>query len=228
MEIILLERIDKLGQMGDVVTVKDGYARNFLLPRGKALRATDANKAKYEAERKEIEARNLERRAEAESVSGKLDGTKIVLLRQAGEGGQLYGSATPRDIAAGLTEKGFNVDRTQVVLDHPIKEIGLHQVTVRLHPEVSVGVSVNVARSSEEAELQLEAAQKEALIAQDVFESEELAEAAAEALSEAPEEEPEAEAAETEESGEAETEDSDAAETEEQTGEEAEDDKSEA
>lgn len=221
MEIILLERIDKLGQMGDVVTVKDGYARNFLLPRGKALRATDANKAKYEAERKDIEARNLERRAEAESVSGKMEGTKIVLLRQAGEGGQLYGSATPRDIAAGLTEQGFSVDRTQVVLDHPIKEIGLHQVTVRLHPEVSVGVSVNVARSSEEAELQLEAAQTEALIAQDVFETEELAEAAAEALSETPEEEPEAaEAAEADETGEEET--------EEQTGEEAEDDKSEA
>ena len=222
MEIILMERVEKLGQMGDVVKVRPGYARNYLLPQKKALRATDANKAKYESERKDIEARNLERRAEAESVAGKMEGAKIVLLRQAGEGGQLYGSATPRDIAAELTEQGYGVDRTQVVLDHPIKEIGLHQVTVRLHPEVSVGVSVNVARSSEEAELQLEAAQTEALIAQDVFESEELAEAAAEALSEAPEQEQEQEAEA------AETEAPDEAETEEQTGEEAEDDKSEA
>ena len=188
MEVILLERIEKLGQMGDVVTVKNGYARNFLLPKGMALRATEANRQRFAAQRKEIEARNLERRKEAEAVAKKVDGFKVVLLRQAGESGQLYGSVSSRDVSSELTDAGFHVDRGQVVLERPIKDLGLHAVKVRLHPEVEITVSVNVARSSEEADMQSEAAAKEALIAQKVFESEELAEAAAEVLAETTEE----------------------------------------
>ncbi|MGE0845076.1 MAG: 50S ribosomal protein L9 [Flavobacteriaceae bacterium] len=154
MELILLERIPRLGQMGDTVRVKDGYARNFLLPQGKALRATDANKKRFEAERAQLEARNLEQRKEAEQVSGKLDGTAIVLIRQAGENGQLYGSVSARDIAEQLTADGFSVNRGQVVLNQPIKSLGVAELTIRLHPEVEAAISVNVARSQDEAERQ--------------------------------------------------------------------------
>ena len=154
MEVILLERIPRLGQMGDAVRVKDGYARNFLLPQGKALRANDANKARFENQRAQLEARNLERKSEAEAVSGKLEGLTIVLIRQAGESGQLYGSVSSRDIAEALTAEGFSVNRNQVELNQPIKSLGMVDVPVRLHPEVEVTVSVNVARSQDEAERQ--------------------------------------------------------------------------
>jgi large subunit ribosomal protein L9 len=154
MEIVLLERIEKLGQMGDVVQVKDGFARNFLLPRGKALRANKANLAQFETQRAQLEARNLELKNEAESVHEKLDGTAIVVIRQAGESGQLYGSVSPRDIAQGLTEASFSVERGQVVLAAPIKVLGLHNVSVKLHPEVTSTVVVNVARTVEESEMQ--------------------------------------------------------------------------
>ena len=154
MEIILLERIAKLGQMGDVVNVKDGYARNFLLPAGKALRANDANKAKFESQRAELEARNLERKNEADAVNDKLNGTSYVVVRSAGETGQLYGSVSTRDIAASLDEVGFKVARSQVSLQNPIKTIGLHNVEIILHPEVTATVTINVARSEDEAERQ--------------------------------------------------------------------------
>jgi len=154
MEIILLERIERLGQMGDVVTVKSGYARNFLLPQNKALRATDNNKKRFEKERAHLEAHNLERRGEAETVAEKMSGVKIVLLRQAGESGQLYGSVNARDIAEGLSSSGFSTEKTQVQLAIPIKTIGLHEVSVSLHPEVSVTITANVARSADEAETQ--------------------------------------------------------------------------
>lgn len=154
MQLILMERVAKLGQMGDVVKVRDGYARNFLLPQGKALRATKANMERFESERVHLEARNLERRGEAESVATKMDGTALIVVRQAGETGQLYGSVSPRDIADDLTEKGFAVTRSQINLNNPIKAIGLHDVEVSLHPEVQVMVSVNVARSLDEAERQ--------------------------------------------------------------------------
>lgn len=181
MEIILLERVEKLGQMGDIVTVKDGYARNFLLPEKKALRASETNQKVFEGQRKEIEARNLEAKSEAEGVSSKMEGAAVILLRQAGEGGQLYGSVTSRDIAAAVRDEGFQVRRGQIILAHPIKEIGLHDVTVRLHPEVSIEIKVNVARTAEEADMQT------GTVAEEVFESEDLAEAAVEALTEAPE-----------------------------------------
>ncbi len=154
MEVVLLERIEKLGQMGDVVQVKDGYARNFLLPRGKALRANKENLSRFEAERAQLEARNLEAKKEAEGVHEKLDGFSIIVIRQAGETGQLYGSVSPRDIAEGLTEGGFSVARGQVVLAAPIKTLGLYDVSVKLHPEVTSTVVVNVARTEEEAEAQ--------------------------------------------------------------------------
>ena len=154
MEIVLLQRIEKLGQMGDVVSVKDGYARNFLLPQGKGLRATKANLARFETERAQLETTNLERRGEAEAVAAKLDGQQFVIIRQASEAGSLYGSVTARDVAEIATEGGFTVGRGQVVLDRPVKELGLHPVRVILHPEVSATVSVNVARSEEEAKLQ--------------------------------------------------------------------------
>lgn len=156
-EVILLERIPSLGQMGDVVSVRPGFARNFLLPRRKALRATETNKTVFEAQRKEIEAKNLERRKEAESVAGKMEGARIVLVRQAGESGQLYGSVSARDIADGLAEQGFQVERSQVELARPIKTLGLYDVKVRLHPEVAVEIKANVARSEGEAEQQWEA-----------------------------------------------------------------------
>ena len=154
MQVILLERIEKLGQMGDVVKVKPGYARNYLLPKKKAMRATDANLKVFESQRSQLETNNLERRSEAEAVAGKLDGLSIVLIRQAGEGGQLYGSVTARDMAQALGKDGVKVERAQVQLDKVIKVLGLHPVRLRLHPEVSVTITVNVARSEEEARAQ--------------------------------------------------------------------------
>ena len=154
MQVILLERIPRLGQMGDVVKVRDGFARNFLLPQGKALRANDANLARFQSQRAELEARNLERRTEAQAVHEKLDGTSYIVIRSAGETGQLYGSVSTRDIAEALEENGFRVNRSQVSLNQPIKVIGLHRVTIQLHPEVSSQITVNVARSSDEAERQ--------------------------------------------------------------------------
>lgn len=154
MDVILLERVAKLGQMGEVVKVKDGYARNFLLPQGKALRANASNIAKFEADKAQLEARNLETRKEAESLAGILDGQTFIVIRSASDGGALYGSVTPRDAADAATEAGFTVDRKQVVLTAPIKDLGIHTVAVVLHPEVTVSISLNVARSAEEAQLQ--------------------------------------------------------------------------
>ena len=151
MEIILLERVAKLGQMGEIVRVKDGFARNYLLPKGKALRATDANKQKFEDQRVELEARNLERKSEAESVGKKLDGYTFEVIRSAGETGQLYGSVSARDIAEALNEGGFQVARSQVALEQPIKTIGMASVTLSLHAEVEVTVVANIARSPDEA-----------------------------------------------------------------------------
>jgi large subunit ribosomal protein L9 len=152
MEVILLERVGKLGQMGETVRVKDGFARNFLLPKGKALRATSENKARFETMKVDLEARNLERKGEADKVGAKLNGQSVVVIRQASETGQLYGSVSTRDIAGMLGDAGFSVDRTQVVLNAPIKAIGVHQVPVALHPEVEIMVTVTVARSADEAE----------------------------------------------------------------------------
>ncbi len=154
MEIILLERIEKLGQMGDVVSVKPGYARNFLLPEKKAVTATKANKEYFEGQRAQLETQNLEHKKEAEAVSEKLAGLFISMVRQAGDAGQLYGSVNARDIANGVTDAGFTVTRNQVSLDKPIKTVGLHEVRISLHPEVSVTITANVARSEEEAEIQ--------------------------------------------------------------------------
>ena len=154
MQVILLQRVAKLGQMGEVVNVKDGYARNYLLPQGKALRANDANIKSFEAKKAQLEAQNLETKKEAEAVAAKLDGQTFVIIRSASDAGALYGSVTTRDAAEAATESGFTVHRNQVVLDRPIKDLGLHTVTVVLHPEVTVKVSLNVARSAEEAELQ--------------------------------------------------------------------------
>jgi len=154
MEVILLERISRLGQMGETVNVKDGYARNFLLPKGKALRANEANKKKFEGQRAQLEARNLERKSEASTVAEKLDGKSFVIVRSAGETGQLYGSVSTRDIADLLTAEGFTVSRNQVELNQPIKTIGLTNVAIALHPEVEVTVTLNIARSTDEAERQ--------------------------------------------------------------------------
>lgn len=154
MQVILLERVAKLGQMGEVVNVRDGYARNFLLPQGKALRANAANIARFESEKAQLEARNLETRKEAEKLAGSVDGTTHVVIRSASDGGALYGSVTARDIAEAATAGGVSVDRKQVVLESPIKTLGIHAVSVVLHPEVSVTITVNVARSNEEAALQ--------------------------------------------------------------------------
>jgi len=151
MQVILLERIGRLGQMGDVVTVKDGYARNFLLPQGKALRATKANRERFESQRAQLEAHNLERKSEAEAVATKLDGQSFIIIRQAGESGQLYGSVSTRDIAGAVTEGGFSIERRQVMLDRPIKSIGLHDIRIALHAEVTPHVAINVARSEDEA-----------------------------------------------------------------------------
>ncbi|MEN9850143.1 MAG: hypothetical protein RL128_306 [Pseudomonadota bacterium] len=154
MQVILLQRVAKLGQMGDVVNVKDGYGRNYLLPQGKALRASDANIKSFEAKKAQLEANNLETKNEADAVGAKLDGQRFVVIRSASDAGALYGSVTARDAADAATSGGFTVNRGQVVLDKPIKDLGLHSVTVTLHPEVVVKIQLNVARSVEEAELQ--------------------------------------------------------------------------
>jgi large subunit ribosomal protein L9 len=192
MEIILLERVEKLGQIGDVVKVKPGFARNYLLPQKKALRATKANLAVFEKQRSQIEANNLEAKAEAEKVAGRMDDVQIVVIRQAGDTGQLYGSVSARDIAEALTEAGYTVSRGQVAIEQPIKTLGLEKVRIRLHPEVSVIVTVNVARSAEEAEMQH---QRGGMVVASVLEEEE---AAAEAAAEAAFAEAEAETTEGE------------------------------
>lgn len=193
MEIILLERVEKLGQMGDVVTVKDGYARNFLLPQKKALRANKINRARFEDQRVQLQANNLEHQKEAQAVADKIDGSQYIIIRQAGESGQLYGSVSTRDIATLITEGGASVTRSQVILDRPIKTLGLHDVRVVLHPEVSMGVVVNVARTEEEAERQARgedvtadqfAEDDDALAAEEIFEDEDLAKEAADELAE--------------------------------------------
>jgi large subunit ribosomal protein L9 len=153
-DVILLERVEKLGQMGQVVKVRPGFARNYLLPQKKALRATKENLAYFEKQRAQLEATNLKRKQEAEEVAKKLDGLKVVIVRTAGESGQLYGSVSARDISDAVTEAGVTVERRQIVLDKPIKTLGLHPVRVVLHPEVAVTVTANVAQSAEEAEMQ--------------------------------------------------------------------------
>ncbi|ABS64967.1 ribosomal protein L9 [Parvibaculum lavamentivorans DS-1] len=184
MQVVLLERVEKLGQMGDVVKVKDGFARNFLLPRKKALRATKANIERFEGQRAQLEARNLELKKEAEQVHTKVHGQSFIILRQAGETGILYGSVSTRDIATAMTDGGFTAARNQVVLDKPIKTIGLHDVRIVLHPEVSATIAINVARTQEEAERQAagedltqrrDDEEEEAVEAAEFFESEELA-----------------------------------------------------
>lgn len=177
MDIILLERIEKLGSIGDVVTVKDGYARNFLLPQKKALRANEANKKVFEANRERLEKENAEKRAEAEKLGEKVAGAEIVLIRASSNAGQLYGSVSVRDIVVGLNEQGHAIDKKQVVMGHPIKTIGMHDVTVALHPEVHVTVKANVARSDDEAELQSQGVDVLAQIFED--EQREIEEAAA-------------------------------------------------
>ena len=154
MEVILLERVEKLGQMGDVVKVRPGFARNFLLPQSKALRATKGNLEQFQSRKTQLEAENLQRKQEAEQVAGKLDGMSVVLVRQASEMGNLFGSVTARDVAEAVTEAGVTIDRRQVIIDKPIKTLGLFGLRVVLHPEVAVSITVNVARSAEEAETQ--------------------------------------------------------------------------
>src|SRR5437764_3789776 len=153
-DLILLERVEKLGQMGQIVKVAPGYARNYLLPRKKAMRATKENLAFFETQRVQLEATNLQRRSEASEVAAKVDGVRVVLIRQAGESGQLFGSVAVRDIAEAVTAAGFTVDKRQIVLGRPIKTLGLHPVRVMLHPEVAATVTVNVARSAEDAQMQ--------------------------------------------------------------------------
>jgi len=204
MQVILLERIGRLGQMGDVVTVKDGYARNFLLPQGKALRATKANRERFESQRAQLEAHNLERKSEAEAVATKLDGQSFIIIRQAGESGQLYGSVSTRDIAGAVSEGGFTIERRQVMLDRPIKSIGLHDIRIALHAEVTPHVAINVARSEDEAARQargeqvtgkaMEAAEEDAeaarRAAEELFEEGAKAEDLTEATEESAEEQP--------------------------------------
>jgi large subunit ribosomal protein L9 len=184
MEVILLERIATLGQMGEVVRVRDGFARNFLLPQGKALRANDANRKKFESERHQLEARNLEKKSEAEQVATKLSGQQFVIVRQAGETGQLYGSVTSRDIAEVMEPAGFNVARSQITLHQPLKTVGMHDVRIALHPEVDTHVTINVARSEDEAARQ--ARGEDVTVSRDFDEDE--TEAAAPADAEQPEE----------------------------------------
>jgi large subunit ribosomal protein L9 len=196
MQVVLLERIAKLGQMGDVVTVKDGYARNFLLPQGKALRANKSNLERFEEDRAQLEARNLERKQDAEAVNAKLDGQTFVVIRSSGDTGQLYGSVSPRDISDLLSAGGFDTARNQVVLSQPIKNLGLHTVAVNLHPEVSSSVIVNVARTEEEAERQAagedvtteQQPEDEAMDLEDVFEEGASADVSEEASEEVAEE----------------------------------------
>ncbi|MCW5772494.1 MAG: 50S ribosomal protein L9 [Rhodospirillaceae bacterium] len=191
MQVILLERVENLGQMGDVVKVKLGYARNFLLPHKKAMRATKDNVGYFESRRAQLEADNLKRKGEAEAVGTKMDKARISVVRQAGETGQLYGSVSARDVADGLTAGGYTVQKRQVVIERPIKTIGLHTVRVILHPEVSVGVLVNVAQSDEEAKLQFERFDRgENPVAAAADEREEEAPAPAEGEAPAPEEAP--------------------------------------
>lgn len=200
MNVILLERIEKLGQMGDVVTVKPGYARNYLLPQKKALRASKQNVERFEQERVQLEAANLERRSEAESVAGKLAGLSITLIRQAGESGQLYGSVNSRDVTEAVVASGTTIERQQVVQDRVIKSLGLHEVKIRLHPEVTVSITANVARSEEEATTQ--AATGRMVSSQEQQDVEEAREAEIEAVVEAVEaEEAETEAAAAEADG---------------------------
>ena len=179
MEIILLERIAKLGQMGEVVRVRDGYARNFLLPQGKALRSTEENRKRFESQRVQLEARNLERKQEADGVAEKLNGRSFIVIRQAGETGQLYGSVTTRDLIEVLENGGFSVGRNQVDLNQPIKTIGLHTVMIALHPEVEVEITINVARSEDEATRQARG-EDLSMYAEEAEEEPEEAEAAAE------------------------------------------------
>jgi large subunit ribosomal protein L9 len=176
MQVILLERVEKLGQMGEEVRVKDGFARNYLLPQKKALRATKANREYFAGQKAQLEAQNLQRKSEAEKIGKKLEGKTFVLLRQAGDRGQLYGSVSPRDIAAVIAEGGFTVNRTQVPLDKAIKDIGLVPVSVVLHPEVRVSVTINIARTEDEAERQ---ARGENVLAEKTPEEEVLADAEA-------------------------------------------------
>lgn len=199
-QVILLERVENLGQMGDVVKVKQGYARNFLLPQKKALRATKDNVSYFESRRAQLEADNLSRKSEAESVSTKMAKARIIVVRQAGESGQLYGSVSARDIADGLTASGYTVAKRQVVIDKPIKMIGIHSVRVVLHPEVSVGVYVNVGQSEEEAKLQAERFDRgeSPVVLKTEAEAAEAAQAAAEAAFEPPAEEKPAKAAKVE------------------------------
>ncbi len=154
MKVILLERVERLGGLGDVVNVKDGFARNYLLPRSKALRASEANLKVFDSQRHEIEARNATAREDAEKAASKIDGASYVMIRQAGESGQLYGSVSGRDVSDAIAAEGGPVDRSHVVLDRPIKTLGVHPVKVRLHPEVAITVKINVARSQDEAERQ--------------------------------------------------------------------------
>lgn len=196
MEVILLERIENLGQMGDVVRVKPGFARNYLLPQRKAMRANKANLAIFEGQRAQLEAENLKRRQEAEAVAAKIDGMSVVIIRQAGDSGQLYGSVASRDIAESVAENGATIGRNQVVLDKPIKMLGLHDVRLRLHPEVAVQISVNVARSQSEAEMQAESGRF--VSAEELRQAEEAAEAEVESAIEEIEAEEAAESSETE------------------------------
>jgi large subunit ribosomal protein L9 len=179
MQVILLERVEKLGQMGDEVKVKDGFARNYLLPKKKALRATDANREYFKTQKAQLEARNLSQKKEAEAISGKLAGKTFAMLRQAGDRGQLYGSVSPRDIADVVTAGGFNISRNQVPVDKAIKMIGLHEVNVVLHPEVRVKITINVARTEDQAQPQ---ARGEDVLAEAVEEEAAEAAPAAEAL----------------------------------------------
>jgi large subunit ribosomal protein L9 len=181
MEVILLERVAKLGQMGDVVRVKDGFARNYLLPRRKALRATEENRARFQTMKIELEARNLQQRGEAEKIAQKLDGKSFTVLRQAAEGGQLYGSVSPRDLAGLIGASGFAIDRSQIALNTPIKMIGMYKVPVSLHPEVEVKVSVTVARNADEAE-RIKRGEDVTVLREEAAEEAEAAIAAAEAF----------------------------------------------
>ena len=176
MQVILMERVENLGQMGDVVTVKPGYARNFLLPRKKAMRVTKTNLESFETQRGQMETENLAQRGDAEAVAAKLDGLAVTVLRQAGESGQLYGSVTARDIAIGVTEAGFTVSRTQVRLDRAIKMLGLHPIRIALHPEVTVTVTANVAKNVDEAAMQMQ--RGGAITASQLADEEDAAEAA--------------------------------------------------
>ena len=200
MQIILLERVEKLGQIGDVVTVKPGYARNFLLPRGKALRANKANLEKFEAEKADLVAQNDKARGEAMKVAEKMEGTAVSIVRAASEMGQLFGSVNARDISAALVEAGHEIDRRQVVMDKAIKTLGLFDMRVKLHAEVTVDVTINIARSLEEAETQL--ASGKAVIASELLEAEDEAPAIEDAVEEAPAEEAAAEEAAAEEASE--------------------------